>query len=92
MTRVHMKQNTFSILSRVYFSKFKIFEIIYDQKFSNNFSFCLNRVQQMNFKDAKKYFELALNLSIKWFGPSHANTSKIYHYFGCFFSLQEMEL
>ena len=46
----------------------------------------------MNFQNANTYFEQALQLTIKWFGQHHLNTSKIYHYYGCFYSLQNMKL
>jgi hypothetical protein len=46
----------------------------------------------MNFYDAHKYFKNALNISMKWYGKLHLNTSRVYHYFGCFYSLKDMQL
>ena len=46
----------------------------------------------MNFKKANQLFQSVLNISVKWYGQYHSNTSKIYHYYGCFFSLKEMSL
>jgi hypothetical protein len=51
----------------------------------------LLEVKKENYKEAYNLFELSLNFSIKWFGSFHTNTSKIYHCFGCFYSLQNTQ-
>jgi deoxyribodipyrimidine photolyase-related protein len=67
------------------------------QRFDKNYTekkLYVNNCNEVEYakKQVNKYFKNALNISMKWYGKLHLNTSRVYHYFGCFYSLKDMQL
>ena len=52
----------------------------------------INSSQLSSFEEANNFFMKAIELAQNWFGETHANTARAFHYYGCFLTLKHNEL